>query len=283
MKRSARDELLNVLLIAAGLLLATLGYRLYLIPNDVAPGGFTGVGQIVNHLVPAVGVGMVNLALNVPLFLVSLRSMGLRFGLRSLLSSVALSLLLDYLPVPAMTDDVLLSAVFGGVLCGAGFGLVLRGHATTGGSDMLAALVHRHVPALKVSVCLFAVDATVVIASGFVFDASAAMYALISVFVMNVVIDQVLEGPGLARSHIIITTHGNEIAERILKELDRGVTALDAKGMYSGEDRTMLLCVVSRLEAVRLRAVVFSVDPRAFVIVQNVHEALGEGFKELQK
>ena len=283
MKRSVRDELLNVLLIAAGLLLATLGYRLYLIPNNVAPGGFTGIGQIVNHLLPAVGVGMVNLILNVPLFVLSLRSMGLGFGLRSLLSSVALSLLLDYLPVPAMTDDVLLSAVFGGVLCGAGFGLVLRGHATTGGSDMLASIVHRHVPALKVSVCLFATDAIVVIASGFVFDAAAAMYALISVFVMNVVIDQVLEGPGLARSHIIITTHGNEIAERILKELDRGVTALDAKGMYSGEDRTMLLCVVSRLEAVRLRAVVFSVDPRAFVIVQNVHEALGEGFKELQK
>ncbi len=283
MKRGVRDELFNVLLIAAGLILATLGYRLYLIPNNVAPGGFTGIGQIVNHLVPAVGVGLVNLLLNVPLFLVSLRSMGLGFGLRSLLSSVALSLMLDYLPVPAMTDDVLLSAVFGGVLCGAGFGLVLRGHATTGGSDMLAALVHRHVPALKVSVCLFAVDATVVVASGFVFDASAAMYALISVFVMNVVMDQVLEGPGLARSHIIITNHGDEMAERILKELDRGVTAIEARGMYSGEGRTMLLCVVSRLEAVRLRSIVYSVDPRAFVIVQNVHEALGEGFKELQK
>lgn len=283
MKRSVRDELLNVLLIAAGLLLATLGYRLYLIPNNVAPGGFTGIGQIVNHLLPEVGVGMVNLILNVPLFVLSLRSMGLGFGLRSLLSSVALSLLLDYLPVPAMTDDVLLSAVFGGVLCGAGFGLVLRGHATTGGSDMLASIVHRHVPALKVSVCLFAVDATVVIASGFVFDASAAMYALISVFVMNVVIDLVLEGPGLARSHIIITNHGEKMAERILKELDRGVTAIEAKGMYSGEGRTMLLCVVSRLEAVRLRSIVYSVDPRAFVIVQNVHEALGEGFKELQK
>ena len=283
MKRSVRDELFNILLIAAGLILATLGYRLYLIPNNVAPGGFTGIGQIVNHLVPAVGVGLVNLLLNVPLFLVSLRSMGLGFGLRSLLSSVALSLMLDYLPVPAMTDDVLLSAVFGGVLCGAGFGLVLRGHATTGGSDMLAALLHRRFPALKVSVCLFAVDATVVIASGFVFDASAAMYALISVFVMNVVIDQVLEGPGLARSHIIITNHGEKMAERILKELDRGVTAIEAKGMYSGEGRTMLLCVVSRLEAVRLRSIVYSVDPRAFVIVQNVHEALGEGFKELQK
>ena len=283
MKRGVRDELFNVLLIAAGLILATLGYRLYLIPNNVAPGGFTGIGQIVNHLVPAVGVGLVNLLLNVPLFLVSLRSMGLCFGLRSLISSVALSLMLDYLPVPAMTDDVLLSAVFGGVLCGAGFGLVLRGHATTGGSDMLAALVHRHVPALKVSVCLFAVDATVVVASGFVFDASAAMYALISVFVMNVVMDQVLEGPGLARSHIIITTHGDEMADRILKELDRGVTAIEARGMYSGEGRTMLLCVVSRLEAVRLRSIVYSVDPRAFVIVQNVHEALGEGFKELRR
>ena len=283
MKRGVRKELFNILLIAGGLLLATLGYRLYLIPNNVAPGGFTGVGQIVNHLLPVVGVGMVNLILNVPLFLLSLRSMGLGFGLRSLLASVTLSFLLDYLPVPAMTDDVLLSAVFGGVLCGAGFGLVLRGHATTGGSDMLAALVHRYVPALKVSVCLFAVDATVVVASGFVFDASAAMYALISVFVMNVVMDQVLEGPGLARSHIIITTHGDEIAARILKELDRGVTALEARGMYSGEGRTMLLCVVSRLEAVRLRTIVFSVDPRAFVIVQNVHEALGEGFKQLQK
>ena len=283
MKRGVREELFNTLLIAGGLLLATLGYRLYLIPNNVAPGGFTGIGQIVNHLVPAVGVGLVNLLLNVPLFLVSLRSMGLGFGLRSLISSVALSLMLDYLPVPAMTDDVLLSAVFGGVLCGAGFGLVLRGHATTGGSDMLASIVHRHVPALKVSVCLFAVDATVVIASGFVFDASAAMYALISVFVMNVVMDQVLEGPGLARSHIIITNHGEKMAERILKELDRGVTAIEAKGMYSGEGRTMLLCVVSRLEAVRLRSIVYSVDPRAFVIVQNVHEALGEGFKELQK
>lgn len=283
MRRDIRTEALNVLLIIAGLLLATLGYRLYLIPNNVAPGGFTGIGQIVNHLAPAVGVGMVNLILNVPLFLLSLRSMGLGFGLRSLAGSVGLSLLLDYLPVPAMTDDILLAAIFGGVLCGAGFGLVLRGHATTGGSDMLAALLHRRFPALKVSVCLFTVDATVVVVSGFVFDASAAMYALISAFVMNVVMDQVLEGPGLARSHFIITTHGDEIAARIMQELDRGVTALDAKGMYSGEGRTMLLCVVSRMEAVRLRTIVFSVDPRAFVIAHNVHEALGEGFKELPK
>ena len=148
---------------------------------------------------------------------------------------------------------------------------------------MLAALLHRRFPALKVSVCLFSVDTLVVVASGFVFDASAAMYALISVFVMNVVMDQVLEGPGLARSHFIITTHGEEIAARVMKELDRGVTAINATGMYSGEGRTVLLCVVSRLEAVRLRTIVFSVDDRAFVIANNVHEVLGEGFKRLGK
>ena len=283
MRRKVRAEALNSLLIVAGLLLATLGYRLYLIPNNVAPGGFTGIGQIVNHLAPAIGVGMVNLILNVPLFLLSLRSMGVGFGVRSLIGSAGLSLLLDYLPVPAMTDDLLLSAIFGGALCGAGFGLILRGHATTGGSDMLAALLHRRFPALKVSVCLFSVDTLVVVASGFVFDASAAMYALISVFVMNVVMDQVLEGPGLARSHFIITTHGEEIAARVMKELDRGVTAINATGMYSGEGRTVLLCVVSRLEAVRLRTIVFSVDDRAFVIANNVHEVLGEGFKRMGK
>lgn len=283
MRSRVRAEALNSLKIIAGLLVAALGYRMYLIPNDVAPGGFTGIGQIVNQLVPAVSIGTVSLLLNVPLFLVSMRSMGWAFGIRSLAGSVGLSLLLDFLPVPAVTDDILLSAVFGGVLCGVGFGLILRGNATTGGSDMLAALLNRRFPALKVSHCLFAVDATVIVASGFVFDPSAAMYALISAFVMNVVVDQVLEGPGLARSHFIITTHGDEIAERIMKELDRGVTALDARGMYSGEGRTMLLCVVSRMEAVRLRAIVFSVDPRAFVIAHNVHEALGEGFKALGK
>lgn len=282
MKTYARREFLNVLMIAAGLLIGTAAYRMFLIPNDIAPGGFTGIGQIVNRLFPQMNIGAVALVLNVPLFLLSLRSMGLWFGLRSLAASVALSMLLDYLPMAPVTGDVMLAAIFGGVLNGAGFGLILRGNATTGGSDMLAALLSRRFAGLKVSVCLFAVDAMVIVASGFVFDAQAAMYALISAFVMNVVMDLVLEGPGLARSHFIITNKGDEIAARIMKELDRGVTAIDAKGMYSGADRTLLLCVVSRLETVRLRAIVFSVDPRAFVVANNVHEVLGEGFKRLE-
>ncbi len=279
MKTRASTEALNAIKIVFGVAISALAYRMYLIPNSIAPGGFTGIGQVVHHLLPEIGIGTVVLILNVPLFALSLRSMGVRFGVRSLVASVGLSLALDYLPIPAVTSDVLLATIFGGVFGGIGFGLVLRGSATTGGSDMLAAILNKHIPMLKINEALFAVDALVIVASGFVFDSSAAMYALISAFVMNVVLDFVLEGPGLARSHFIISTKGEEIARRIMDELERGVTSIDAKGMYSGEGSTVLLCVVSRLETVRLRSIVFSIDPRAFVIANNVHEVLGEGFK----
>ena len=283
MKRKASVESLNVLKIFAGILISALAYRMYLIPNNIAPGGFTGIGQIVNQLFPSISIGTVSLVLNVPLFAFSMRSMGLDFGIRSLLASVGLSLALDMLPVPQMTDDVLLAAIFGGVFCGIGFGLVLRGNATTGGSDMVAALLNKYFPALKINVGLFAVDALVIVASGFVFDPSAAMYALICAFVMNVVLDYVLEGLNMARLHYVISTKGDEIAEQIIQELDRGVTGIDATGMYSGHDRKVLLCVVNRLETVRLRNIVFSIDPKAFMIAGNVNEVFGEGFKMLKK
>ena len=174
---------------------------------------------------------------------------------------------------------MLLASVFGGVLGGAGFGLVLRGSATTGGSDMLASLIHRHVPALRVSVGIFSVDALVIIASAFVFDQQAAMYALICTFLMNVVVDLVLEGPNSANSFFVISDHSEEIAKKIMDEMDRGVTALEGRGMYSGTDKTVLLCVVNRFEQMQLRRIIFSIDPKAFVVSSKAYEVIGEGFK----
>ena len=208
-------------------------------------------------------VGTVSLILNIPLFALSMKSLGLRFGLRSLIATFGLSLFIDYLPLPAATNDMLLASVFGGVLGGAGFGLVLRGSATTGGSDMLASLIHRHIPALRVSVGIFSVDALVIIASAFVFDQQAAMYALICTFLMNVVVDLVLEGPNSANSFFVISDHSEEIAKKIMDEMDRGVTALEGRGMYSGTDKTVLLCVVNRFEQMQLRRIIFSIDPKA--------------------
>lgn len=279
MKQNIRLELKNALLILAGLLCSSAAYNLYLIPNNVAAGGFTGIGQLVNSIID-VKVGTVSILLNIPLFLLSMRTLGLRFGIRSLLAMLGLNLFIDYIPLPPATNDLLLATVFGGALGGLGFGLILRGSATTGGSDMLASLIHRHFPAIRVSVGIFAVDGLVIFASAFVFDQQAAMYALICTFLMNVVVDVVLEGPNSAHSYFVISDHADAIARRVMDEMERGVTAFDATGMYSGSDKRVLLCVVNRFETMQLRKIIFSIDPNAFVVASKAHEVLGEGFKK---
>ncbi len=280
MSTSLREELKNDLLVVVGLLVAAAAYRMYLIPNQVVNGGFTGVGQLLNHAT-GISVGLVNIALNVPLFLISMKSMGLRFGVRSLIAMVLMSLLIDHIPLPPATDDMLLASVYGGAISGIGFGLVLRGNATTGGTDMLASLLHRLVPVIKVSYAIFMIDGLVIIASAFVFEAQAAMYGLISAFLCNVLIDLVLEGPNSAHSYFIISDKSEAIAEKIMHEMNRGVTGLEAVGMYSQQHKQVLLCVVNRFEAMRLRRIIFEADPHAFVVANKAKEVLGEGFKSI--
>ena len=282
MRQKITSELKNAALILIGLLCCAAAYNLYLIPNNIAAGGFTGIGQLVNSFC-SISVGTVSILLNIPLFLFSMKTLGLRFGARSLLAMLGLSLFIDYLPIPCATNDLLLATVFGGVLGGVGFGLILRGSATTGGTDMLASLIHRFIPTLRVSVGIFAIDGLVILASAFVFDQQSAMYALICAFMMNVVVDIVLEGPNSAHSYLIISDRSEQIAQRIMDELERGVTAFAGKGMYSGTDKQVLLCVVNRFEAMQLRRIVFSIDANAFVIANKAHEVLGEGFKEQTK
>lgn len=279
MKKRLHPEFGNSLLILAGLILAALGYNMYLIPNDIAAGGFTGIGQLINKFIP-VSVGTVNLILNIPLFLLSMKSLGIKFGVRSLIVMALFSLMIDHIPIPAATNDMMLASVYGGVIAGIGFGLILRGNATTGGTDMLASLLHRLFPFLKVSYGIFITDGLVIIASAFVFEPQSAMYALISVFLMNLLVDLVLEGPNSANSYFIISDKSNDIAQKIMDELGRGVTGLEGMGMYQRKEKRVLLCVVNRFEAMRLRRIIFSVDPAAFVIANKAHEVLGEGFKE---
>ena len=279
MKTSVRAEMKNVLLILVGLIFCALGFNLFLIPNNIAAGGFTGIGQLVNSFCN-ISVGTVSILLNIPLFLFSMKTLGLRFGVRSLAATIGFSLLLDNLHVPVITHDLWLSTVYGGLVSGLGFGLILRGSATTGGTDMLASLIHRLIPSIRVSVGMFIIDSLVILASAFVYDTAAAMYALICILISNVVIDFVLEGPNSSHSFFIISDKSDEIAARIMQELDRGVTGLEGMGMYSHQHKRVLLCVVSRMETVTLRRIVFSVDPRAFVISAKAHDTYGEGFKE---
>ena len=278
MKLLRNAEVKNTIYILCGLFFASLAFNIFLIPNNIAAGGFTGIGQLINSAT-GLPVCTVSLILNVPLFLISMKNLGLRFGVRSLITTAAFSILLDILEFPALFQDHLLAAVYGGLFSGLGFGLILRGNATTGGTDMLASLIHRLCPRIRVSWGIFLVDGLVILASAFVYDMVSAMYALICVFLCNIVVDLVLEGPNASHSFFIISDKSEEIARHILTELDRGVTGIDATGMYSGQEKKMLLCVVSRLETTRLRKIVFSTDSRAFLISSKASETFGEGFK----
>ena len=280
MNAQTKESLKNAAYIIIGLFSCSLGYCMFLVPNEIAPGGFTGIGQLCNALF-GINVGTMALILNVPLFAVSMRSMGIKFGVKSLAASIGLSLFIDYLPIGAVTDDLLLATVFGALLGGVGFGLILRGNATTGGTDMLASLIHTRVPTLRVGVLITMIDGLVVLASAFVFSPKMAMYALISVFIMNYTLDYVLDGMNRSTAYLIVSQKSGEIASQVLGQLERGVTGLYGRGRYSGQETEVLLCVVSRFEVIRLRRIVSSCDSQAFMIAINAHEVLGEGFKDI--
>ena len=282
MYNSRNREWKNLIFILLGLAFSALAYKLFLIPGGITAGGFTGIAQLLNRLAN-LPIGAVTLAMNAPLFLMSIKTLGRRFALRSLIVTAAFSLLLDNLNLQSPIQDTWLSTVYGGLLLGLGTGLLLRGGATTGGSEMLASLLHKLIPALRVSYTIFAIDGLVILASAFVFDPTRAMYALICTFITNLVVDFVLEGPSSSYSFFIISDKSEEIAQRVMNELERGVTALEGVGMYSGTQKRVLLCAVSRMESVRLRRIVFTVDPSAFFITTRSHDTYGEGFKELEK
>lgn len=267
--------------VTIGVLLIALGLDMFLIPNKIAAGGVSGIATILHYLLGA-PVGAAILALNIPLFAIGVYRLGLRFGFRSLYGTITLSLAVDLLaPVlPAPTDDILLASLYGGVLTGLGMGLVFRFRGTTGGTD-LAAAVLRTYTGVNIGQLLFLVDGAVVLAAGIAFhSAELAMYALITIFITAWLIDLVQEGLSYARAFLIISEHPEKIAEAILDGLDRGATAWSARGVYTGAQRDVLLSVVNRAEVTRLKDIVHEVDPRAFVILADVHEVLGEGFKE---
>ncbi len=282
MSNTVRREILGWIQIALGIALGAAAYRMYLIPNDIAPGGFTGIGQLVNSQT-GWPIGLISLALNAPLFALSWHRMGAKFMGKSLIAMMAFNFALDHLPLGALTDDAMLACLFGGALAGVGFGLILRGGASTGGSDMLGTLVNDHFPALKISSVSLMLDICVITASAFVFNPTSAMYAMISAFLFAQVLDFVLDGISSAKCYYIISEENERIAKHIHLKLNRGVTALRGLGTYTGADKLVLMCVITRFESVRLRNIVTEIDPTAFVVATRITEAIGEGFKPHKK
>ncbi|MHB1418211.1 MAG: YitT family protein [Bacillota bacterium] len=269
--------------IVAGSVIVALGLLLFLIPNKVAAGGVSGLATVLFYLW-GWPVGITMLALNIPLFIASIRQLGLPYGIRTLFGTVALSAVIFLLEqrVEPLTQNPLLASIYGGIFVGIGLGLVFRSRGTTGGTDLAAQLFHGR---LRVSVgqTLLGIDALVIGMAGIVFGMDRALYALIALFVTSRVVDIVQEGLSYAKAAIVITNCAEEISHLVSERLDRGATILEGRGAYTGQKREVLLVVVSRAEVSKLKSLVYELDPRAFVIVTEVHEALGEGFKNIDR
>lgn len=266
--------------ILVGCLLTAIGLDMFLVPNKIAAGGVSGIATIV-HYVAHLPVGIVMLVINVPLFLAGTKKLGMRVGLRSLFGTIALSMFIDLLaPVlPVPTTDPLLASIYGGIIVGIGIGIVFRNKGTTGGTDLAAAIINNYMK-MSVGVILFVVDASVILAAGVVFkSAELALYALLTVFLTARVIDIVQEGFGYAKAAIIISQKPEEVAQSIMQKMDRGATALHGQGLYTGVERDVILSVVTRAEISNLKELVHTIDPQAFVILTDVHEVMGEGFR----
>ncbi|MBQ8580266.1 MAG: YitT family protein [Oscillospiraceae bacterium] len=274
-----------ILATIAGSAVFALGFSLFLLPNDMNAGGISGLAQVVVELIGFGSVGTLSILINLPLFILGGLKIGKRFFIGSLLGMLLSSVLIDLfalIPVPAV--DPLMSVLYGGVLCGLGLGLVFICGASTGGSDILVRLLKLHwrsVPIGQISMCF---DAIVVVLTGLVFgDLSKALYTGIAVFVTGQVIDAVVYRFDYSKVALIISPKYEEIVRLIDTKLYRGATYLYGQGTYSGQDTKVVLTAVKKQQIAELKELVISVDPDAFIIVQEAHQVLGDGFARYNK
>jgi uncharacterized membrane-anchored protein YitT (DUF2179 family) len=272
--------------ILVGALVQAIAMRLFLIPSKLVSGGISGISQLVNSYT-GWPVGLMVLVGNIPLFILGWRYLGgPRFALRTAVSVVAFSLFTDllvfYLPTGDLTQDVVLNTLYGGVVLGVGLGLVYRGQGTSGGSDILGRILN-HKYGISISQSYLATDSLVVLSAGFVFGWTLALYALVMIYVSGVAAELASEGSSIYRAAMIITNETKKVSDTILTDMERGVTILEGTGAYTKKGRPVLYCVITQSETHQLKALVQEIDPDAFMVIGHVHEALGEGFKSLNK
>ncbi len=284
----ARKNLLknasDYLLILLGALIQALSMRLFLIPAQLVSGGISGAAQIIHHFVDF-PIGLMVFIGNVPLFILGWRHLGgRRFATRTAVAVAAFSLFTDllafWIPPQGMTDDLVLNCLYGGLMLGIGLGIVYRGKGTSGGSDILGRVLN-HRFGISISQAYLLTDTLVVLAGGLAFDWERALYGLVVIYVSGVAAEMASEGSGVFRTVMIITSCPEEVSQRILYGMERGVTIVNATGGFTGENRPVLYCVVTRSEVNQVKELVREVDEAAFMVIGQAHEALGEGFRPL--
>ncbi|HSL27660.1 MAG TPA: YitT family protein [Anaerolineales bacterium] len=285
----------DYILIILAALIQALSLRLFFVPANLASGGVSGMAQLINHFT-GWPIGLMVLLGNLPLFFLGWRFLGgYRFAARTALAIFMYSAFTDLLVqtslfapngpgtrlVNDLQGDIFLSALYGAVVSGIGYGLVYRARGTSGGSDILARILS-HYRGVPVTQSYLMVDTIVILGAGFVFGWKAALYAMVALYISGLVAEATLEGGGTVRTALIVTSEPEAVSQRVIEEMERGITVLEGRGAYTGAERQVLYCVITRAEVAALKAIVNEVDPRAFMVIGVAHEALGEGFRPLK-
>ncbi len=287
--KTKNRSIIMYLLLTAGTFFMAVGINVIYEPLSMVTGGFSGVGILVKKTTQTgqwsgIPVGMTTLLLNIPLFIWGYCQKGKEFVKKTIYAATCFSFFLLIVPTfDIVKQDYLMAALVGGILNGTGIGLVFSQGASTGGSDLLSVLTAKVLPGFSASERLILIDTLIVAAGVFVFGLEIGLYAVAAVFVTGKVSDAILDGLKFAKIAYIISDHPEKIAEHIFQELGRGITGLEGQGMYSGKHKIVLMCVVSKKEAVSLKDIVKSADKEAFLILSEAKEVLGEGFwREMQ-
>lgn len=282
----ARKNIVKYTFIIIGTTLMALAVNMFYAPMYMVTGGVSGLAIVIRDWTRGmvdggVPIWITNVLCNIPLFLLAARVKGKQYIIQTLFATVSFTVALSIIPSFNLKfDDILLVSVFGGVLTGVGLGMVLPTQTSTGGADLLSAVLHEKHKHYTMAQFIMVIDAVIVSLGAAVFGLFRALYAVIAIYITSKVIDSIQEGLKFAKITYIISDQYEEIAKEVLKGLNRGATAISAKGMYTNQDKKMLFCVVSKKELVKVIAIVARIDAKAFLIVSDAREVLGEGFIE---
>lgn len=274
-------EILNYALAIIGGCLVGIGEAWALIPLKLTTGGFNGIGMLLYYLWQ-IPVGLVSILLNLPLFFVSTKMLGVKYSIRTLVAMLFTSLALEFATnFTPLTGDLLLAAIFGSAIVGLGIAICLKGESTTGGTDLVAKLIQTKNKHLQMGNILLTIDAVVILIASVTFDSiEIALYSGIAVFVMTKVIDFILDGGKYEKAMFVITSKPEDVSKYIINDADRGLTKINAIGGYTGEHKEILLCVSNKRDIPKIKEDIKKIDEKCFIIVTTVTEAIGNGFSE---
>ncbi len=285
MKREKVSSLIEMIGLVVGCISMSIGINVFLKPYTIAPGGLSGLSVVLNK-VTNIPVSTIMLMIGVPLVIFAFRILGTKNSIKTLFGTVLFSIILNLtspLATISATNDLLLSAISGAILVGIGIGIMFRCDASTGGTDLIALILSKKFPGIKATKFMIVLDSFVVISSGIVSkNIEIGLYSAMSLYIVVKVADAIMEGFDYSKAFFIISNQADDLKKVITNELGRGFTILDGRGGYTDDQKQVLLVVVSKNQEIYLKKLVKSSDPGAFIIVSNVHEVLGEGFKKFE-